>query len=178
MHLVRILCPLFVFALLDGAAKAQPSSLREFLVQYRCPVVDRLDRIYEAGDHASHRDRFLALTVPEHPHGYVQCIFFERRTKMLCEASSGFPYSKPGTARTMRLSAEAISALGRLGFSTDDSAGNFSIEFDVANPPDFNAIADFMLKALYDGYGARAETKLKFNAPFARRPTTKCIPVS
>src|SRR5262249_49174338 len=99
-------------------------------------------------------------------------------TKILCEAASGFYYSKPGEPRTMRLSPEAVAALGQLGFSTDDSAGNFSIEFAVANPPDFNAIADFMLKALHDGYGARAETKLRFSAPFARRPTSKCIPVS
>jgi len=182
MRGLRTLCAVFMAALAGAAAKAQPqpqpSSLRDLLVQYRCPVVDRLDRIYEAGDHASHRDRFLALTVPEHPHGYVQCIFFERRTRMLCEASSGFYYDKPGEPRTTRLAPEAVAALGRLGFSTDDSAGNFSIEFDVASPPDLNAIADFMLKALHDGYGARAGTKLHFSAPFARRPTTKCIPVS
>lgn len=160
------------------AAERPSGTLRDLLVQYRCPVVDRLDRIYEAGDHASHRDRFLALTVPEHPHGYVQCIFFERRTRMLCEAASGFYYDQPGAPRTMRLAPEAIAALGRLGFSTDDSQGNFTLEFGIANPPDLNAIADLMLKALHDAYGVRADTKLKFNAPFARRATTKCIPVS
>jgi hypothetical protein len=175
----RIYGALLAFAFLPAAAAAQQStSLRALLVQYRCPVVDRLDRIYEAGDHASHRDRFLALTVPEHPHGYVQCIFFERRTKMLCEASSGFYYDKPGKPRTFRLHPEAVAALGRLGFSTDDSEGNFRIEFDVASPPDLNGIADLMLKALHDGYGAGAETNLHFSAPFARRTTTKCIPVS
>jgi hypothetical protein len=159
-------------------AEQLSKSLRDLLMQYRCPVVDRLDRIYEAGDHASHRDRFLALTAPEHPHGYVQCILFERRTKMLCEASSGFYYDKANGPRTFRLAPDAVAALGQLGFSTDDSQGNFRIEFDVASPPDLNAVADFMLKALHDGYGARADTLLKFSAPFARRPTTKCIPVS
>jgi hypothetical protein len=49
-----------------------------------------------------------------------------------------------------------VAALGRLGFSTDGSQGNFRIDLDVAEKPDFNAISDFMLKALHDGYGARA----------------------
>ncbi len=179
MRVVHVCYAAFAIALAAGSAAAEQSkSLRDFLMHYRCPVVDRLDRIYEAGDHASHRDRFLALTVPEHPHGYVQCMFFDRRKEMLCEASSGFYYDKPGTERTMYLAPEAVAALGRLGFSTDDSQGNFSIEFPVADPPDLNAIADLMLKALHDGYGARADTKLKFSAPFARRATTKCIPVS
>ncbi|MGH8264654.1 MAG: TY-Chap domain-containing protein [Steroidobacteraceae bacterium] len=161
----------------EGGAQS-PTSLRELLVQYRCPVVDRLDRIYEAGDPASPRDRFLALTVEGHRHGYVQCMFVAGGTKLLCEAASGFYYDKPGTPRTFHQPADAVAALGRLGFDTDDSAGNFRIELDVAAPPDFNAIADFMLRTLHDGYGARADSNLKFNAPFARRPTSKCIPVS
>lgn len=74
--------------------------------------------------------------------------------------------------------AEAVAALGRLGFSTDDSQGNFAVKFDVGDAPDLNAIADFILKALHDGYGARAGSNLRFNAPFARRATSKCVPVS
>jgi hypothetical protein len=35
-----------------------------------------------------------------------------------------------------------------------------------------------MLKALHDGYGARADMKLRFNAPFAPHTSSKCIPVS
>ncbi len=80
--------------------------------------------------------------------------------------------------RTRWLPAEAIAALGRLGFSTDDSAGNFQIWFDVPDPPDFNRIADFILRALHDGYGAHANDHLEFNAPLAPHPTSKCIPVS
>jgi len=37
----------------------------------------------------------------------------------------------------------------------DDSKGNFKTDMSVADPPNFNAIADFMLRALHDGYGAR-----------------------
>jgi hypothetical protein len=115
--------------------------------------------------------------VPSHRHGYVQCMFIHGGLQMLCEASSGFYYDQEGSPRTMWLRPENIAALARLGFSTDDSAGNFRMEFDVAARPDFNGIADLILTALHDGYGARATTWLRFNAPFARRPSSSCIPV-
>jgi hypothetical protein len=158
-------------------AQDAAATFHDLLVQYRCAVVDRLQRIYEASGPADDQDRFLIIDFPDRPQDYVQCVF-DSRTKMLCEASSGFFYSRPGEARTYRLPAAAIAALGRLGFSTDDSAGNFSIWLDITDPPDFNALADFMLKALHDGYGARANMKLRFNAPFAPRTSSKCIPVS
>jgi hypothetical protein len=165
--------------LMPAVARAEDAAMtfRELLIQYRCPVVDRLQRIYEAAGPADDQDRFLIIDFPDRPQDYVQCVF-DSRTRMLCEASSGFFYDPPDRPRTYRLPADAIAALGRLGFSADDSAGNFQIWFDVADPPDFNAIADFMLKALHDGYGARADMKLDFNAPFAPHTTSKCIPVS
>jgi len=158
-------------------AQDASATFHDLLVQYRCPVVDRLQRIYEADGPADDQDRFLIINFPDRPQDYVQCVF-DSRTKILCEASSGYFYDAPDKPRTYRLLAAAIAALGRLGFSTDDSAGNFRIWFDVANPPDFNTIADFMLKSLHDGYGARADMKLHFNAPFAPHTSSQCIPVS
>jgi hypothetical protein len=105
-------------------------------------------------------------------------MFIESRTRILCEASSGYYYNKDGATRTFFLPPDAIAALGRLGFSTDDSQGNFRYEAGIAEPPDLNAIADLILTALHDGYGARAEAELRFNAPFAPRSTSRCIPVS
>jgi hypothetical protein len=71
----------------------------------------------------------------------------------------------------------AIAALGRR-FSTDDSAGNFEIWFDVTDSPDFNRIADFPLKALHDGCGVRAGVTLEFDAPLAPHASSQCTPVS
>jgi hypothetical protein len=176
-----------ILALLAGAAclsvsaafpQEMQTSLRSLLVEYRCQTVDRLERIYEFGDHSSHRDRYIAVTVPEHRHGYVQCMFVERRSQMLCEASSGFYYDKEGEPRTFRHPPEVPAALSRLGFSTDDSQGNYQMMFDVGVRPNFNKIADLILKSLHDGYGARAETRLRFNAPFAKRAPSSCVPVS
>jgi hypothetical protein len=132
-------------------AQQMSDTLRALLIEYRCQIVDRLERIYEFGDHSSHRDRYIAVTVPEHRHGYVQCMFVERRTQVLCEASSGFYYDKEGEPRTFRHPPEVPAALGRLGFSTDDTQGNYQMLFEVGKRPDFNAIADLILKSLHDG---------------------------
>lgn len=77
----------------------------------------------------------------------------------------------------MHLAADKIAALGRLGFSTDDSAGNFRLDVAIAKPPDFGAIADLILKALYAGYDARVDKTLTFDAPFAPGLTLACDPV-
>ncbi len=158
-------------------AEDAATSFHDLLVEYRCPVVDRLEQIYEAADTANPQNLFLIIDIAARPQDYVQCVF-DTRTRMLCEAFSGFYYNKPTEPRSYRLPASAIAALGRLGFSTDDSAGNFQIWFDVTDPPDFNRIADFMLKALHDGYGARAGVTLEFNAPLAPRASSQCTPVS
>lgn len=153
-------------------------TLRALLIRYRCPLVDRFERVYEAGDPTSDADRFVAVTVPTHPHGYVQCIFIEGKTRLLCEASSGFYYGVAGQSRPFHLPQASLAALAKLGFSMDDSKGNFQIFVDVSHKPDFNAVADLVLTALHDAYGARADSPLQANAPFAPRPTARCIPVS
>jgi hypothetical protein len=159
------------------AAAQDASTYHDLLVQYRCPVVDRLQQIYAASESSDPQNWFLIIYFAARPQDYVQCVF-DTRTRMLCEASSGFYDNVASEPRTRRLPASAIAAVGRLGFSTDDSAGNFQIWFDVADPPDFNAIADFTLKALHDGYAARADDTLEFNAPLAPHASSKCVPVS
>jgi hypothetical protein len=115
--------------------------------------------------------------MPPHPENYAQCRFPAKR-KLLCEAASGFFVDAPGKPRTAYLPSGAIAALGRLGFSTDDSEGNFRLDIDVSEPPDFTAIAELMPRALHDAYGAGVETKLGFHAPYARRSTGGCVPGS
>jgi type III secretion system-like peptide-binding chaperone len=159
-----------------AAAEDTATSFHALLVEYRCPVVDRLEQIYVAfSGHARHP--FLVVSPAVRPQDYVQCLF-ETRARLLCEASSGYYETKPTEPRAYRLPAGSIAALGRLGFSTDDSDGNFQIMLDVPDPPDFNRIADFILKALHDGYGVRAGGNLEFNAPLAPRTSSQCVPVS
>jgi hypothetical protein len=158
-----------------GLAEDAAASFHDLLVEYRCPVVDRLEQIYATIDRAHPQNLFLIIYLAGRPQDYVQCVF-DTRTQMLCEASSGYYDSKPSEPRAYRLPASSIAALGRL-FATDDSAGNFQIWLDVPDPPDLNRIADFALKVLHDGYGARAGGKLEFNAPLAPRASSQCTPV-
>ena len=166
--------------LMPAAASAEDAAatFHELLIQYRCPVVDGLEQVYAKGDPASSRDRFLAITVPHATQAYVQCMFHDTNSKLYCEAASGYYYDGAGAPRTFHHPANVIAALGRLGFSTDNSAGNSSVDLDVADPPNLNTLADFMLRALHDAYGARAEMNLLFNAPLAPRTSSQCIPVS
>jgi hypothetical protein len=159
------------------ASAQEPTPLGRFLEQYRCPVVDRLERIYAMGDPKKHPDEYLIIDIPPHPETYVQCLFYAEG-KLYCEAASGYFLNAPNEQRTMRLPGAAVEALGRLGFSTDDSNGNFRLDIDIPDPPDFTAIADLMLRALHDAYGAEAETELRFNAPYAPRASRRCVPVS
>ena len=173
---VRVFWPV-VALVLSGSAMAG-DSFRDLQVAYRCEVVRRLEQIHATGDPRSDRDRFLTVTLPDHLRNYVQCIFHDSNSKVYCEASSGFWLTRKGQARTVRQPPATIAALANLGFETDDSAGNFKIDRDVGAPPDFNALADFILRALHDGYGARHDITLSFNAPFAPETPTSCLAVS
>jgi hypothetical protein len=177
-RVMRVASLALIAMLTASQAAAAGDSFRALLVVYRCEVVHRLEQIYVTGNPASDHDRFIAVTVPNHPHGYVQCIFHDHQTGLYCEAASGWWYDKEGAPRTFRQPPETIAALARMGFDTDDSKGNFNIDLTVADPPDFNAAADFILRALHDGYGARGEMNLRFNAPFAPKAPSTCVPVS
>lgn len=170
---------LLVAALIaPGTAMAQQTdTFHDLLIEYRCAVVDRLQQIYAATDSADPQNWFLIVYFTTRPNDYVQCVF-DTKTRMLCEAASGFYDDVATRPRTRWLPRDAVTALGRLGFSTDDSAGNFRIWFDVPDPPDLNRIADFMLKALHDGFSARANDALEFNAPLAPHGMARCNPVS
>ncbi len=162
---LRVCLAAVVLAAVPG--KAAPDALGEFLAENRCPVADRLQRMFDTGDPAKEMDRYLVISAPIGPQTYVQCVFHDDETMVQCEASSGFFLDAPGAPRSMVLAPDKIAALGRLGFSTDGSADNFKLDVPFPKPPDFGALADLMLKALYVGYDVRVETPLKFNAPMA-----------
>jgi hypothetical protein len=179
MMIARVLLLPAMLALSAVAVARDVNSYQKLLSRYLCPVVDRLERVYAMGDPAAHSDEYLIVAIDGRDETYVQCLFYrtDESEKIMCEAASGFYLTKPGQRRTVRLAADAIAALARLGFSTDDSQGNFRIDLD-ADPPDFRAIGELILKALHDAYGARAESKLLLIAPYAPRGAPKCVPVS
>jgi hypothetical protein len=75
---------------------------------------------------------------------------------------------------------QALAALARLGFATDDSEGNYRRMIDLAGSDDFTFIADLLLSALYQGYGAGLDSRLIWEAPLAPGKGTfaRCAPLS
>ncbi|MBS0531045.1 MAG: hypothetical protein JSS22_16875, partial [Proteobacteria bacterium] len=130
-----------VAAMMANSAAIAGDSFRDLQVAYRCEVVRRLEQIYATGDPKSDRNRYLAVSPANRPEHYVQCIFHDANTEVYCEAASGFYLTKPNEPRRFRASAATMAALAKLGFDTDDSAGNFKIERAVGKPADFNALA-------------------------------------
>ena len=106
-----------------AASHADPAleTLRE---QHFCEILGYLTAI--RSQPMTPRDRFLIVEVAERP-GYVQCLFFDKDRKILCEAASG-TYDKTGTHY---VSADKLAILARLGFSLD-AAKSIHDAFDAS----------------------------------------------
>jgi hypothetical protein len=158
------------------------ADLADFVAMHRCEVVSRLQRIHAAprpkkSEHDSD-GRYLIVASKFDASKFIQCIFLDERRRMLCEAASGFFAKKNMRSEVYHLSPGQLGALARLGFSTDASAGNYTIQFPLGEPPNFKAAAELMLRTLYLGYGIKSETPLEWSAPFARRRSLDCTPSS
>ena len=152
-----------------------------FLSRHRCRMVSTLEAIHATPAKTDQdQNRFLIVYRPEATGFYVQCVFFDWDANILCEASSGFFEGHPGQPREHYVFGQRLQALARLGFSLDDSQGNYVRRFPVAGSADFPAVADFILSALYEGYGLSADAGIGVEAPDANREAieSRCAPIS
>jgi hypothetical protein len=152
------------------ALAQENSGLDAFVDAYRCAIIDIITRIHEQGD--VEQNRFFILSLEERPStNYVQCVFEDaREARMYCEAASGFYEQAPGKPRDAFVSSRAREALARLGFSTDDSKGNFAVEIDMAGLSSYGAVADLVLEALYLRYEARTHSIIEVHSPILNKP--------
>jgi hypothetical protein len=116
-------------------AAEQSLELNRFLLDFRCAAVERLAYIHTHGDVAG-PDRFLVVAIKNHPQRYVQCLFQDNDSKMLCEASSGFYATVPGEPRRLHFTPDKLKVLEQLGFSAEDSEGNYQLMVELGSPPD------------------------------------------
>jgi hypothetical protein len=168
-----ICTPLVVVAL---AREGRSPELQAFIDRYRCEIVVRLEQIRAQ---PGPKDRFIVLSLERMPERYVQCLFHSSGEKMLCEAASGYYAQRPGEPRRFAVSPAGLSALQRLGFSMDDSKGNFQREVDTKGPADLGAVAELLLVAFHEGYGARVRSEIEFKAPLGpggKEVGTRCVP--
>jgi hypothetical protein len=161
---------------LAGALDADPTE-QAFVSRYRCGIVRTLETIHSTPEPQEETDRFLILYRKDHQASYVQCAFFGSDAELHCEAASGF-YDHVGEPRSHFVTGDRLAALGRLGFSLDDSHDNYLRIFQIRTSPDFTEIADFLLSALNEGYGG--PTQIGVEAPLANGAPidSRCAPVS
>lgn len=166
-----------ILAAAPAGAASGPSTLHELAAAYRCHILERLHRIHD-GDRTTSRDRFIALYPDGRPDAYVQCIFLERDTKLLCEAASGAYRLKAGEAGPATPAGD-MGRLRSLGFAPDPAGGNLRRDLALRRPADLGAAADLILAALHDGFGMRWPVKLRVRAPKARAvPASACAALS
>jgi hypothetical protein len=159
----------------SAAAATAGGQFTEFRDKYHCEIVQRLAAIQAT---ESEQGRYLILAMAYLPYRFVQCLFDDSGNRVLCEASSGYHTQKGGKARAFRASPEAVAELGRLGFATDDSKGNFQREMEARSHKDLEVVADLLLAAIYRAYGARPGSRMVITAPLA--PATdpaRCRPI-
>lgn len=163
-----------------GSAAAKDDGLTDFVEAYQCSLAGLIEKIEAHQSTPGGQDRFIVLALPGPTASYVQCAFDNRNREGLCEASSGWwnnPWEKP------HFDAAELAALARLGFSTDGSHGNFQqqMHFPPGGPEPY-ALAELMLSALHEVYGARKDMPIEVVAPFALRhgflPQQPCVPIS
>lgn len=162
----------------SSALSEEADPLRAFLASHHCEIVGRLGQIHASPDKKA---RYIVLSDASQPEHYVQCLFIDGDTRMLCEIASGFYQAKQGEERVRLVSPQGLSALERLGFSADDSEGNFQVFANTATAADFPAVAELMLTALYRAYEKRRPPRLKIDAPQGpggRAMRAQCAPVS
>jgi hypothetical protein len=167
----------------DSATAKPPDTLGELMDVHRCETIVRLEQVRsskEAAGQPKKKDRYIVLSSARNQNHFVQCIFIDDDARMLCEASSGFYVrNRPETPKPF-LGTPARDALVSLGFSSDDSDGNFQHFVDMKPGNSLETVADLVLTALHNGYGVRRLTKLTFMAPLGPGGDAvkhRCVPV-
>ena len=137
--------------------------LQAFIDTYQCALINQLTLIHSNTSRT--QDRFLVLTLARHTQKYVQCIFLDQDTRMLCEASSGSYGPRAGTVQKFRVSARGLRALAKLGFSLTGGSGNYQLMIEPPASSDYRAVATLILTAIYEVYDAEANSRLRITVP-------------
>jgi hypothetical protein len=105
-------------------------------------------------------NRYLIVSSARRKEFYVQCIFEKGDGQIFCEAASGF-YEESKNFATPR----QLAILAGLGFSTDSTNGNFTLNDRADDSKGLVRITRIYLEALVRVYGLTENDQLVFTAP-------------
>lgn len=166
MRIRRLLAFILVASLMTpsivGAADDDPEleSLRQL---HFCEILGYLQAIKH--DRRKSDDRYLIVSLDDANH-YVQCLFYQRNQRILCEIASGF-YMIP---RQHHVPPERMPALVALGYSLNDSEGNFQQRRRVHGDATLPDIAELFIRSLREVYGVTAKAQFHYDAPLVSVP--------
>ncbi len=158
---------------------AADDGLEDFVTTYECSLANVIAKIHAHPGKPGDNVRFVALTLPSPEVGFVRCIFEPGDYRVVCEGTSD-PWGK---RQPLRFNSAQTWALEQLGYQVFDTAGVFRKELSFPGENfEPNALADLMLRSLYDGYGARTGMTVEIATTFALRnavlPQQRCVPIS
>ena len=139
------------------AQSSQPIDRRveAVLAKWQCPIAGYIEKIHRS---PAEKHRFLVLVTAERPELYVQCMLYDKDARIRCEAASGYYFEKiKGFASERRLA-----ALTRLGFSTDATHGNFSLDKPFTGA---DASAKLFLETMARVFDLKVRDRLRYSAP-------------
>jgi hypothetical protein len=170
-----------LFTATSVAGEKADTEIDAFISTFDCMLVEDLKTISERGDKGKSRNRFFVVDMRDAPQRFVQCIFVEFDTKLLCEASSGRYGPPPSDNDSLVLSPDNEAALKSLGFDPPYKIANFRQEIALGQPPDFREVAGLLLRTMYVVYGARIDTPMSITAPMVGQDHVRlssCLPLS
>jgi hypothetical protein len=162
-RLIAVMMAVLLLAPSAIAATGDDPGLDALRQLHFCEILGFLKAIRH--DRRKSDDRFLIVSVDGND-GYVQCLFYQRNQRILCEVASGF-YYKPGTHY---VGAEKLPALAALGYSLDDRKGNFQQRRRVQGDAMLSDIADLYIRSLHEVYGVTADAQFHYHAPLVAVP--------
>jgi len=124
-----------------------------------CPILAYLRAIHA---HApTPRERFLVVQWEGHDAYYVQCLFHDNDSQILCEIASG-AWERP---REALVPPERIPKVAALGFSTEGEERNFQRNRRVTGPESLAETADTIVRAFREVYALSANEPFSMYAP-------------
>ena len=145
---------------LAQSSEAFSADYSRFVDRYLCSLTALLTLL---GQSDQDKNQYAMISPRSDDSSYVQCLF-RLDEPIFCEAASYFLRNPRGGPALYRISDEKRKQLESVNF-TFRPRGNFYVEIPRPEDENYEPLARFMLKTLYDVYGVRFLDPVKMQGP-------------